>query len=155
VTDSWYFAYGSNLDSGQKERRTGPTREARIARLKGYDIAFNKRTNSGTGAANIVRRKAETVWGVVFRCSPETLVKMDGYERTEGGDYRRATVRVRCESGDEIDAVTYIAGESFVSDSLIPSDKYLQTVLRGARHYGLPEEYIRKIERVALRGQKT
>jgi gamma-glutamylcyclotransferase len=154
VTDSWYFAYGSNLDPKRKENRTGPIREARVAVLDGYDIVFNKRGKDGSGKANIVPRKAETVWGIAFRCSPGALSDLDKCEGIDGGDYQRAIVRVRCESGEEVDAVTYIAGASFVGTSLIPSDDYVQMILRGARHYRLPENHIRKIERAANRGQE-
>lgn len=55
MSDHWYFAYGSNLSTEQKERRTGFIREARCARLDGYHIAFNKRGNDGTGKANMIR----------------------------------------------------------------------------------------------------
>ena len=51
----WYFAYGSNLDRDQKEARTGAIREARVARLRGYRLAFNKRASkAGRLYANIV-----------------------------------------------------------------------------------------------------
>jgi hypothetical protein len=61
VSDQWYFAYGSNLSSEQKECRTGTIREARRARLDGYRIAFNKRGGDGTGKANIVLHPAGAV----------------------------------------------------------------------------------------------
>jgi gamma-glutamylcyclotransferase (GGCT)/AIG2-like uncharacterized protein YtfP len=154
VTDSWYFAYGSNLDPDRKVYRTGQIREARVARLDGYDFAFNKRGDSGTGYANIVRQDAKTVWGVVYRCNPKALATLDRYEGVQSGHYRRTVVRVRCKRGGEVDAVTYIAGESFIDDSLVPSDDYLELVIRGARHHGLPDEYIRRIERAARPGKE-
>jgi len=150
VTDTWYFAYGSNLDPTRKELRTGIIREAKVACLHGYDFAFNKRSRSRTGCANIVQRGDTTVWGVIYRCSPSALKKLDGYEGVDGGDYSRVTIRVQCRSGEEVDAVTYIAGDSFVDGTVKPSAEYLQMVLRGARHHGLPDAYVRRIERAAL-----
>lgn len=149
MSDHWYFAYGSNLSTDQKERRTGAIREARRARLDGYRVAFNKRSNDGTGKANIVRAAARTVWGVVYRCSAEALRDMDRMEGVAYGHYIRRQIRVRVDTGEEMDAVTYIAGDSFVDDSCAPSQEYLQTMLQGARSHGIPEEYVREIERTA------
>ncbi len=36
--DSWYFAYGSNLDIDQKELRIGTIRHAEVCRLRGSDF---------------------------------------------------------------------------------------------------------------------
>ena len=149
MSDHWYFAYGSNLSTEQKENRTGSIREARRARLYRYRIAFNKRGSDGTGKANIVPDPNRTVWGVVYRCSSDALREMDRYEGVAGGHYARKTVRVRTEAGDELDAITYIAGEEFVDDLCIPSKQYLETILQGARHHGLPEDYIHEIQSVA------
>ena len=131
MDDQWYFAYGSNLSTDQKERRTGTIRKAIRARLDGYRIAFNKRHGDGSGKANIVRDVPRTVWGVVYRCTPAALCEMDMHEGVAGGHYRRRYVRVRCDPGDDLQAVTYVAGESFLDDSLVPTVDYLQTILRG------------------------
>lgn len=153
VSDQWYFAYGSNLATDQKENRTGRIREAKRARLDGHRIAFNKRGSDGTGKANIVPDSGRTVWGVVYRVSPAALDQMDIHEGVAGGHYRRSAVRVRCESGNEADAVTYVAGHAFLDDSLTPAPDYVQTILRGARGHHLPEDYIRDIEEAARQGQ--
>lgn len=151
MSDQWYFAYGSNLSAEQKERRTGPIREARRARLDGYSIAFNKRGSDGTGKANIVPYRTGVVWGIVYRCSPSALDEMDIHEGVHSGHYRRTRVRVRTDDGDEIEAITYVAGDSFVDDSLVPADEYLRTILQGARDHGLPDTYIHEIKRAARR----
>lgn len=146
MSDQWYFAYGSNLARDQKVNRTGPIREERRARLDGYRLAFNKRGTDGTGKANIVLHEGGTVWGVVYRCSPSALNAMDRYEGVPGGHYVRKTVRVRVDGGDELDAITYVAGNAFIDNSLTPNSEYLQTILRGAREHDLPDEYIRSVE---------
>jgi len=147
VNDQWYFAYGSNLAMDHKEDRTGSIREVRRARLGGYRIAFNKSGSDGTGKANIVPDKTRAVWGVVYRCSTATLDQMDKYEGVSAGHYHRRHVRVQCGSADEVDAVTYVAGNSFVDDSLVPGPEYLAKILKGARSYSLPEEYIHEIQK--------
>ncbi len=149
----WYFAYGSNLSTDQIVKRIGTITEAKRARLDGRRIAFNKRGSDGTGKANIVPDAGRRVWGVVYRVSPAALDEMDGYEGVAEGHYARSAVRVTCASGDETNAVTYVAGDAFLDDSLSPSADYLQTILRGARAHCLPEDYIREIEEAARLGQ--
>ncbi|GIW32793.1 gamma-glutamylcyclotransferase family protein [Meiothermus sp.] len=149
MNDQWYFAYGSNLSRRQMEQRTGPIREARQARLDGYRLAFNKRGSDGTGKANIVPDGGATVWGIVYLCRPDALREMDEHEGVAGGHYARYGIRIRLDDGDELDAVTYVAGKAFIDDSLTPSARYLATILDGARQHLLPDDYIRSIEALA------
>lgn len=78
-------------------------------------------------------------------------VKERRHEGVSGGHYARKMVCVRVDSGDELEAVTYVAGDAFIDDSLTPCPAYLQTILRGAREHDLPEEYIRGIEALGRR----
>jgi cation transport regulator ChaC len=151
MSDPWYFAYGSNLARDRMEERTGRIREERRARLDGYRIAFNKRDTDGTGKANIIPDQTGTVWGVVYRCSPQALADMDRHEGVSGGHYHRQQICVRVDSGDELEAVTYVAGKAFIDDSLTPSPEYLQIILRGAREHGLPDDYIAGLEALGNR----
>jgi len=151
--DHWYFAYGSNLDPNRKEARTGGIRESRKVSAIGYRLVFDKLGSDGTGKANLVPDDRCRVWGAVYRCSAETLIQMDRYEGVPGGHYLRTTILVQAESGEELEAVTYVAGEEHKRPFLQPSDDYLERIIRGARHHGLPESYIRKIKGVA-RGEK-
>jgi gamma-glutamylcyclotransferase len=149
VDDRWYFAYGSNLDTNQKERRTGEIREARCACLPGYRITFDKLGSDRTGKANITPDDTHVVWGVAYLCSGEALTKMDDYEGVAGGHYRRESLQVRCESDETLDAVTYVAGEQHVGSPIPPTPEYLHRIVSGARNHGLPEEYIREIQQAA------
>ena len=45
--DQWYFVYGSNLFTDQKEDRTGCIRQSIRCRLPGFRFTFNKRGNGG------------------------------------------------------------------------------------------------------------
>lgn len=53
-SDILYCAYGSNLDTARMQKRTGPFREATVATLSGYRLAFNKEAQDGGVYANIV-----------------------------------------------------------------------------------------------------
>ena len=157
--DVWYFAYGSNLDPDQKTKRTGTIREQHRARLDGYRFAFNKlafKKPSGkeVAYANVVPDPQSCVWGVVYRCNPEAMAALDGYEAIGSGHrghYVRETVTVQLDSGERVEADIYIAHPSWVRDGLQPPDDYLEKILRGAQHHGLPEDCIRFIESAAGR----
>jgi cation transport regulator ChaC len=90
----------------------------------------------------------DEVWGVLYRCTPEALDKMDCYEGVAAGHYRRSRVTVEVEDGQRTDAVTYVAGETFVCPEGRPSASYLERIVRGARDYGLPDTYVWRIERL-------
>jgi cation transport regulator ChaC len=126
--------------------RTGSALPGLKAQLQGYRVEFNKRGRDGTGKANIVPDEASTVWGVVYECSPNELEKLDRYEGVDSGHYVRKAVVVQLENGEQIDAITYVAGERFIGDSLRPSPEYLQTILDGAREHGLPDWYIERLQ---------
>jgi cation transport regulator ChaC len=128
--------------------RTGAIRTGdeapRIARLHGWRLAFNKRGASGEVYANIAPASSgEVVIGVVYRWDEESRKKM---ARREGG-YAQAIVEVLTDAGDRLKAVTFIAQNTCEEGQ--PSSDYLDTIVRGARQHGLPEEYIEQVMRLA------
>ena len=139
--DVWYFAYGSNLWQKQKEGRTGPIHKAIVAHLPGYRLAFNKRSTRHLNRvyANIVPDPDAEVWGVIYECSPEAMCKMD---RCEGSGYAREPIGVLIESGEAVEAVTYVATTKSVCQEDDPGEEYLTRIVAGAREHGLPERYI-------------
>ncbi|MCS6897348.1 MAG: gamma-glutamylcyclotransferase [Nitrospira sp.] len=146
MSEQWYFAYGSNLLREQMVKRTKENGEARRARLDGYRLVFNKQGGDGTGKANIIPDHGGTVWGAVYRCSPNALNDLDRCEGVSGGHYTRKKVRVRVDSGEAVEAIAYMAGNQFINNELRPSQEYLEIILRGAREHDLPDEYIRRLE---------
>jgi gamma-glutamylcyclotransferase len=147
--DIWYFAYGSNLSLDVKQRRTDTIRTARLARLKNYRFAFNKRGADHETYANVMPASGEVVWGVVYLCNPQAMAELDEYEGVATGDYRRESVAVETADGQQLTAVVYIAGDDFLIDRGRPTAAYLQRILTGAKEHGLPAEYIRRIEALA------
>ena len=141
----WYFAYGSNLWTDQMAHRTGPIPQdenrPRRAALPHYRLIFNMRGEDGQVFANI-QSPGKGVHGVVYRCSPEALTRLDGYER----GYERRRVFVTAENGERLEAFTYVAEPPNVVDGRRPAAEYLRRIVTGARQHGLPESYIREIE---------
>ena len=147
--DRWYFAYGSNLFIDQKEKRTGRIRQADRCRLSGFRFAFNKRGNGGQVYANIVRDDSAEVWGVVYLCNPKAIEEMDRFEGVASGHYERIPVTVESKPGEQVEAITYVAGDDFVCEAGKPSPEYLHKIVSGARHHSLPDEYVAQIEKLA------
>ncbi|HEX4607701.1 MAG TPA: gamma-glutamylcyclotransferase family protein [Urbifossiella sp.] len=140
----WYFAYGSNLCTAQMAVRTGlrwagADRPRRVY-LPGYRLAFDMSDGGGRAFANIVR-PGSGVLGVLYRCDPQALGSLDGFEV----GYQRTRVEVRDEAGTAHEAIAYIArpGHTTVTDR--PTTEYLRRIVLGARGHGLPEPYIRSI----------
>jgi cation transport regulator ChaC len=151
--DRWYFAYGSNLLVEQKIDRTGPIRQAIRCRLTGFRFVFNKRGDDGQIFANIVPDEAAEVWGVAYLCNPQAIEKMDRREGVARGDYEHKQVTVTTDGGKSLNALTYVAGADFICEPGSPQAGYLSKIINGARQHQLPEDYIARIERLAIGDQ--
>jgi cation transport regulator ChaC len=144
--DRWYFAYGSNLNLDQKEKRTGPFRSAITCMLQGYRFAFNKDDKAGGAYANLVPDDRARVYGVAYLCSREAFEKMDVNEGVHSRHYEHLQVRVEGESEQVLEAIAYVACPEITCEERKPRVSYLDRILNGARHHGLPLAYINMIE---------
>jgi gamma-glutamylcyclotransferase (GGCT)/AIG2-like uncharacterized protein YtfP len=149
-----YFAYGSNLDPEQMQSRCPAAKVVGLAALHDHRVFFplySQRWRGGVSSIQLAH--AETVWGMLFELGDEDLKALDGFEGFRGpGDqhnvYDREQVTVELTRPDDgsfprrVRAWIYVARPSNPSP---PARRYLETVLRGARHHRLPEEYIAKL----------
>lgn len=142
--ESWYFAYGSNLWIRQMQMRTGAVEHAvhppRVARLENYQLVFEHLGGSGPAYANVLPG-GEGVLGVIYRCSEADLERLDQYER----GYDRQLVTVTDRQGESITAIVYVMRPHPATRAGRPNAEYLQRIVEGARHHGLPEDYIADI----------
>src|SRR5437660_3718466 len=114
---SWYFAYGSNMNPARlaDDRLTpkGVALGRRVGgRLDGWRLAFDKvaRSPKGAGAGNIVAAPGGIVHGTLNEMPSAGLDALDVWEGVAGGHYERRTVGVvRADTGETIEAVTYVA----------------------------------------------
>ncbi len=76
-----YFAYGSNMDWPQMQRRCPSSRFVCAARLPGYRFAIARHSRlRNCGTANIFAYPGSEVWGIVYDVSDRDLGTLDGYE---------------------------------------------------------------------------
>ncbi len=150
-----YFAYGSNLDPAQMQERCPGHRVVGLAALRNHRLVFPCTSDRwGGGVASVQAAHARTVWGVLFELNEEDLKALDGYEGFVGPDFRgnRYDRRpewvdlVRPDDGSiprRVRAEIYVARPTRAEP---PSRRYLDAILRGARHHRLPDEAIAELE---------
>ncbi len=145
-----YFAYGSNMLTRRLARRVPSARPLGDGWLSGHRIAFHKRGWDGSGKANLLATgdPEDRVHGVLFELAAAERPELD---RAEGG-YDRHTVRVRTGPGlpDVLPALTYVADDAFIDDSLLPFPWYKAFVVDGAREHGLPAGYVEWLAAVGV-----
>ncbi|MEJ8569822.1 gamma-glutamylcyclotransferase family protein [Elongatibacter sediminis] len=135
----FYLAYGSNVSIARLGQRIAVAREWVNALIVDRRLAFHKIGQDGSGKCDIPVHAGGVVHGVVYRLPADSLAVLDRIEGV-GAGYRRKTLRVRLESGEEVSAETYVA--TAVDPRRRPFSWYLRHVLEGARAAGFPATYI-------------
>lgn len=133
-----YFAFGANMDIAGMSRRC-PTAEAvGAARLDNHRFAIVQ-----PGFATVIEAPGATVHGVLWRLGSRDINVLDAYENISSGLYGRAEKPVR-HGVRTLRALTYFVVEPRPGR---PKPGYLEDcVLPAARHWKLPQGYIRSLE---------
>ena len=141
-----YFAYGSNMDPHQMAQRCPASPAVGIGYLADHQLCFPRLSvERGCGVASVRAAPGERAWGVVYRMTEEDLAVLDTYEAYQPGraahlnGYNRQTMPVRIEN-EPVETLIYIAVEQEAPP--LPSLAYLTHMRTGARHHGLPADYI-------------
>jgi len=140
-----YFAYGSNMCTGNL-RQVAPSAVAiGVARLPRHELQFRKRSGPDDGAGSNpfeTGRDESVVWGVLFQMSDadlQALVRLEdgryGYVPTPKTVYPRG-------SSQPVTALVFMAELRDLDPDLRPFDWYLRRVLEGAWQHDLPPDYI-------------
>jgi phage replication-related protein YjqB (UPF0714/DUF867 family)/gamma-glutamylcyclotransferase (GGCT)/AIG2-like uncharacterized protein YtfP len=132
-----YFAYGSNLCAQQMAQRCPDAIDPRRATLADHDWLINER-----GVATVEPFTGSEVHGVVWQLSDRDLATLDSAEGVPVR-YRRDRLTVRTEDGPSA-AWVYIDHRVEPGP---PRPGYLERILDGAHHHGLPHRWIEFLER--------
>ena len=141
----WYFAYGSNLDPDTflGRRRMRPL-DTRVALLDGFELRFDLPVGPGErGVANVIARPGERVWGALYLLTAPEAERLDRTEGVHRDAYRRLDVSARTLAGETLGGFTYVSSRG--REGRRPSRRYLGLLLAGARHHGLPEEWVARL----------
>ncbi len=146
----WYFAYGSNLDPGTflGRRRMRPL-DTRVGALDGFELRFDLPVGPGErGVANVAPLAGDSVWGVAYLLTHPEAERLDRSEGVQHGAYLRLAVEVRDTASSLLQAFTYHSSRGVVGRK--PSRRYLGLILAGARHHGLPSDYLERLRALPL-----
>ncbi len=136
-----YFAYGSNLHPGRLGARVTITADLGAVALPGWRLHFHKRGADGSAKCNLVRGTPDfTVWGAVYLLDAAARARLDEIEGV-GRGYSIETCLL-----PQGEAYFYIAESSYIDDTLVAFDWYVELVLAGARWRAFPRDYIAALE---------
>lgn len=144
ASNTWYFAYGSNLNMGQMMTRVGEWTVCKRALAKGYKLVFNVQSRGWGGlAANLVRTNNvdDRVYGAIYHIPEEKLAVLTQYEGKEP-----TCMHIEAE-GALIMAKAYIFTTS--REPGRPPDAYLEVMQVGLRQHGYSEEVIEEVKKLA------
>jgi gamma-glutamylcyclotransferase len=153
----WYFSYGSNMDLDDLrewcERADRPVvqpRQTAPALLRNYRLCFNYYSRGrGGGAANIIPAPGETVYGLVMDLSPTDFATVSAKEGAPRY-YRQVELDVERFDGRLVRGVRgfQVTDGLQTPDHQPPTAAYLALIVRNARRYGFPADYVRVLESV-------
>lgn len=136
---SFYFAYGSNLDTKQMKLRC-PTADLHgLARMMGYKFVINER-----GVASVVESSEHAVEGLLWKIFPHDECLLDWYEGVAGGYYIKERLDVEdLTRGEMVEALVYIATDKDLGGA---RPGYLEKIIQAARQHGFTEKYLQELQ---------
>lgn len=154
-----YFAYGSNLNPEQMNKRCPSNKFKCVALLPGFRIAFTRYSGYWEGGvADVMEDESSPgVWGVVYDITEGDLERLDVREGYRGdgmdNDYERCGTNVFVDGDDAhaLGVLLYVVAKKSEEEHL-PSAKYMHQIISGAEHWGLPEEYLGLLKGLQVRG---
>jgi len=146
----WYFAFGANMHEAVFRGRRGMNpRESRPGRLRGYRLRFNlEGSPPGRAApANIEADPGTEVWGVLYRITRRDLVWLDHTEAVPVWKYRHLWTEAQDAAGERLAPVVAYVAAGLECDGR-PSRRYITLLRDGARAHGLPQHWLRFLDKV-------
>lgn len=145
----YYFGYGSNMSSTMMQEWCPNHKLIGKAQLIGWKLVFTRLSQRWkAGVADVIKSKNDVVWGGLYEISESDLVALDKKE-SNGVNYQR----IECDAladNQNYRAFSYVVIDKAV-EAIPTSPAYRDTMLRGARELGLPDNYISKIENLPIK----
>jgi gamma-glutamylcyclotransferase (GGCT)/AIG2-like uncharacterized protein YtfP len=139
----YYFAYGSNMNWPQMQRRCPSAKFVSVARLADYAFGITRHSRlRDCGTANVFPLAGGEVWGVVYDVSDTDLAVLDNFE----DGYRREILPVFAlgDGAQPLRALVYIA--QIEKNVPPPSAEYKRLMIEGGKHWKLPANYLAALE---------
>jgi gamma-glutamylcyclotransferase len=130
-----YFAYASNLSRKRMSELCADAKPRIVATLPNYKIMFTGYSRVRKGAEATIRgSKGDKVIGGVYDVTESCLRKLDKWEEVPV-NYKRQNVMVFTDSGEAMEAITYIKTRQ--EEEGKPAPEYLAVIQQGYRDWGL------------------
>jgi len=131
----YYFAYNTHLNKKQMSGHCPGSKPRFTAELPNYKLIFTGWSRQWRGGiASIKLSRRDKVLGAVYEIPDTDLARLDRFEDCPGS-YSRLKVMVYRDTGEPVEAVTYI--KSRQSEETKPSPEYLSIIQQGYRDWGL------------------
>ena len=137
-----YFAYGLNMDPLGMAERCPNARPLGPARLPRHRFIVTR-----DGYASAIRDPRDEVHGVLWDCSLSDMRVLDKFEDIASGLYVKISQPVIVPGGAKR-ALIYI---SRTADPGRPKPGYMETVIAGAKHFGLPSTYVSNLNHFLIK----
>ncbi len=152
----YYFGYGSNLNLTSLRAKGVAPHSSEPATLHGWRLLFNVhhwfRHEGGVGNIHPSESPGDHVQGLVHLCEDEHLPLLDAVE-SYGVGYDRIEVEAQTTDGPRR-ALTYVGLPSYLDDRCLPTQRYLNILVKGAVSAGLDPAYIEKLRRHPVHPEK-
>ena len=151
------FAYGSNTNPGRMAERCPEAETIGPARLMEYRLCFPRFSRvRNCATAGIEPSPGHAVWGVLYdipRGGIPVLNYHEGYDPQAPVAHNERILRevtvLRMGGSEPVKAMAYFTIPDGTAE--LPSAAYLQSIIDGANHHGLPKAWIAALERVPTR----
>lgn len=139
--NQFYFAYASNMESGQMTQRC----PGAIFVEKCYLLCYRFSIDSA-GVATIIPDSFSAVEGVLWRVGEQELQQLDSYEGVAQGCYRRELITVSRWHDDNVDAEVYISNRAERAAADATGSPYMKRIFTVAEALGFKTHYLRMLE---------
>lgn len=137
MTETIYFAYGSNMDVTQMGQRCPSSGVLGLARLEGHRFSINSR-----GVATLIPDVSTQVFGVLWHLASEDEVALDDYEGVPVS-YQKQWAPV--DAGlSTVDALIYIANDCTAG---LPRPRYMERIVAAAEEHGIEPNYLAELRK--------
>ncbi|RJP20844.1 MAG: gamma-glutamylcyclotransferase [Candidatus Omnitrophota bacterium] len=137
-----YFAYGHYIDPWFLHRLDIRFNLQLPAILPGYQLVFNVLEDvffrfEKRGLANITPRAGCEVEGLIYDIDETELPRLDLAAGVKSLKYYRKKVYIRQNGIGQLEAITYAAWPDVTAEGLLPSNRYLQSLINAAGRQGI------------------
>lgn len=142
MADKYYFAYGSNINLNQMERRCPDATVVEPVVLPNHELLF-RGNSAGCGVATIRPKEGSQVHGLLWKITDRCERSLDIYEGYPHL-YKKAPVTVKNSKGENISVMAYIMNNERNLAPVPPSISYYDGIEAGFKQNGLPENSLRE-----------